>query len=269
MNGILDNIVTKTREDIAVRRRKVAGSDFKSFEEYHRPRRDFQKSLSDSRGGVSVIAEIKKASPSQGVIREDFQPVSIAETYCRNGASAISVLTDEPFFQGRLSYLQEVSAISNIPVLRKDFIVDFYQLEEARAWGADAVLLIVKITDGSLLYELHDAAVECGLQTLVECYDEADWERMDFERFSVAGVNNRNLDSFEVDVHRGISILAQAPEGVVRVSESGLNKPADLRTLHENGIHSALIGEHFMHAYDPGEELARFLNVFTDTGKGS
>lgn len=262
MANILNKIVEQTREDITKRRKKVGESDFDAFAEYHRTRRNFKDNLVRQTNGVSVIAEIKKASPSKGVIREDFNPVFLADAYQRNGASAISVLTDEPFFQGSLTYLQEVSAISGIPVLRKDFIIDFYQIKEARAWGADAILLIVKITDGQQLYELHDAAAECGLQTLVECYDEEDWGRLDFNRFSMVGVNNRNLASFEVDVHRGIELLQRSPEDVVRVSESGLHHPEDLLELSKNGIQSALIGEQFMRASDPGAELARFLNIF-------
>ncbi|MDG5766476.1 indole-3-glycerol phosphate synthase TrpC [Balneolales bacterium ANBcel1] len=261
MANILDKIVDQTREDIGRRRKKVAQHDFQSFAEYHRTRRDFGEALRDT-DHVSIIAEIKKASPSKGVIREDFSPVIHARDYLENGASAISVLTDEPFFQGTLSYLQEVSALSTVPVLRKDFIIDFYQIEEARAWGADAILLIVRITDGQQLYELHDAATECGLQVLVECYDEADFDRLDFGRCTMVGVNNRDLDTFRVDLHRGVSLLNRVPENIVRISESGLNQPSDLMYLHENGIHSALVGEHFMRQKDPGSELRRFLEIF-------
>ncbi|MEX0681804.1 MAG: indole-3-glycerol phosphate synthase TrpC [Balneolales bacterium] len=262
MSTILDNIVTRTLEDVTHRRKKHAASDFESFGEYHRPRRDFYNSLRQTKN-VSVIAELKKASPSKGVIRQDFNPIPIADSYQKNGASAISVLTDEPFFQGHIAHLLEVSTRVDIPVLRKDFIVDFYQIEEARAWGADAILLIVKITDGEQLYELHDAAVQCGLQTLVECYDMADWDRLDFNRFSAVGVNNRNLETFEVDVHRGIQMLEQAPDGVIRVSESGLHHPGDLLLLSNHGIHAALIGEHFMCSDNPGKELEKFTSVFT------
>ncbi len=257
MTDILEQIVERTRSDLARRKKKIPAGSLDSFGEYHRPRRNFAGALR-RHGGVSVIAEIKKASPSQGVIRHDFNPAVIARSYEKNGASAVSVLTDQPFFQGEQIHLQEVSAMVNIPVLRKDFIIDPYQIEEARAWGADAVLLIVKITEGDQLYELHDAAVACGLQTLVECYDHRDWERMDFHRFRIAGVNNRNLETFEVDQNRGISLLQTAPEGVVRVSESGIHDPGDLERLSHSGIHAALIGEHFMRAADPGRELARF-----------
>lgn len=254
-NKILDTIVVRTREDVAVRKRLVNERDLRSFDAYHHPRRDFGAALVTS-GSVSVIAEIKKASPSRGIIRSDFNAVSIARTYERHGASAVSVLTDEPFFQGSLSYLRDVSSVSAIPVLRKDFIMDPYQITEARAYGADAVLLIVRILDDSQLMELHAAAAEEGLQVLTECYDRQDWDRLDFDMITIAGVNNRNLDTFEVDLHRGVSLLATAPEGVVRVSESGLSTREDMAYLQKHGIHSALIGEHFMRAEDPGAELS-------------
>lgn len=253
--------MAQTREDLPGRKKKVAISDFPGFAEYHRTRRPFGNALRSS-NGISVIAEIKKASPSKGVIRDKFSPVDIAQSYQENGASALSVLTDEPFFKGSPAYLQEVSAIAKIPVLRKDFIIDFYQIEEARAWGADAVLLIVKITDGQQLYELYDAATETGLQVLIECYDEEDWNRLDFERFTIVGVNNRNLDTFEVDVVRGVKLLQNAPPGIIRVAESGLQHPEDLEMLVNHHIHSCLIGEHFMRADDPGAELARLIQPF-------
>ena len=156
-----------------------------------------------------------------------------------------------------------MSAITHLPLLRKDFIIDPYQITEARGWGADAVLLIVKILDKSQLFELHTAAREIDLQVLVECYDQEDWDRLDFDTFSIVGVNNRNLDTFKVDIHRGVSLLRNAPDGVIRVSESGLGHPDDLLFLKDNGIHSALIGEHFMRAENPGDELARFTKIFS------
>jgi indole-3-glycerol phosphate synthase len=252
---ILDSIVARTRQDLAARKRAVSTSDFSSMEAWNRPRRDFRAALHKP-GGVSVIAEIKKASPSKGVIREDFDPAGIARAYERNGASALSVLTDQPFFQGSLKYMDTVSSTSGIPVLRKDFIVDPYQISEARAFGADAVLLIVRILDDNQLGELHACAVETGLHVLTECYDHHDWDRLDFDMVTIAGVNNRDLDTFEVDLHRGVALLKQAPEGVLRVSESGISKPADMKFLREHGIHSALVGESFMRAEDPGKALS-------------
>ena len=261
MTGILEKIVNRTREHIAGQRRKVAAGDYSSFELYHEKRRDFGGALR-TEDRISIIAEVKKASPSKGVIREDFDPVALARSYEKGGAAALSVLTEPYFFMGDPQYLQQVRREVLLPCLRKDFIVDVYQLEQARALGADAVLLIVKITSGNELYELHNAARELGLQTLIECYDEVDWDRLDFSQMEIVGVNNRNLDTFEVDLHRGVSLLQTAPQGVVRVSESGLNRAEDLLLLRDRGIHSALIGEHFMRCDDPGAEVNRFLAPF-------
>lgn len=209
---------------------------------------------------MAVIAEIKKASPSKGVIREDFNPCKHAGQYEKGGASALSVLTDQPFFQGDLQYLKMVSRETSLPVLRKDFIVDFYQIREAVAFGADAVLLIASITDGSQLSELHHAAREAGLAALVECYSEEDTQKVDFGQVSLFGVNNRDLNTFKVDVHRGIKLLNMAPDGVIRVSESGLTTRDDLLLLKDNGVHAALIGEHFMRQDDPGKGLKEIID---------
>ncbi len=257
---ILDTIVARTRADLKVRKRTAKQQDFASFSEYHRPRRDFGAALFQP-DRVSVIAEIKKASPSQGVIRKDFFPAEIAESYQKHGAAALSVLTDGPFFQGSLMYLQEVSSVSGIPVLRKDFVIDPYQVSEARAWGADAILLIVRILDDTQMKELLAAAAEEGLQVLVECYGREDWDRVDFDLVSIVGVNNRDLGTFKVDLHQGVSLLSEAPDGVLRVSESGISSPDDLAYLKRHGIESALIGEHFMRAADPGLALAQLIET--------
>ncbi len=259
---ILEKITAQTKEDIARRKRKVSASDFRSFEGYGHPRKDFFTAVkrNDPEDPIRIIAEVKKASPSKGVIRADFNPLRHAEQYIENGASAISVLTDVPFFQGELAYMESIAGISPIPVLRKDFIVDFYQIEEARAHGADALLLIATILDPLQLRELHLATEEAGLQVLVECYDEADFAKVPFDIVRVFGVNNRDLNTFKVDVHRGISLLKKAPEGVALVSESGLSTPADLSLLKENGIDAALIGESFMKKDDPGKALREILS---------
>lgn len=258
MNNILDKITEKTAEDLAKRKKKVSLADFNSFEGFEKERVSFKKSLEDS-NTVSIIAEVKKASPSKGIIRPDFDPVDIALRYEDGGASAISILTDEPFFKGDLKYLEEISKRVKLPLLRKDFIIDPYQIKEAKAHGADAVLIIVAITEGDQLPELQYAAKEFGLDALVECYDRDDFDRLDFEQTEILGVNNRDLKTFEVDVHRGISILQQAPEDIILVSESGLSSGKDLALLKNEGIHSALIGEYFMREKDPGQALKDLL----------
>jgi indole-3-glycerol phosphate synthase len=258
---ILERIVVQTKEDISARRRKVAATDFASFPDYERKRKSLFSALKRSVDEpVRVIAEIKKASPSKGVIRTDFDPVNHAESYQTNGAAALSVLTDVPFFQGHPDFLLQVSRQARVPVLRKDFIVDPYQIEEARAIGADAVLLIATILSAAQLQELHHAASEIGLECLVECYAEDDFSRLDYDQVRIVGVNNRDLNTFVVDVHRGIELLTRVPADLVTVSESGLSSNDDLRLLKESGIDAALIGEFFMKHSDPGAALAKMLD---------
>ncbi|HCD52330.1 MAG TPA: indole-3-glycerol phosphate synthase TrpC [Balneolaceae bacterium] len=248
--NILEKIVEQTKLDLKKRKKNVHEYDLNSFEGYEKSRLDFKAALQSD--FVSIIAEVKKASPSKGIIREDFDPVSIAAKYQEGGASAISVLTDGPFFKGDLQYLSDISKNVTLPLLRKDFIVDPYQIKEAKAYGADAVLIIVAITEGEQLEELLAAAREFGLHALVECYDQQDFDRVNFDKVEILGVNNRDLKYFEVDVHRGISILKQSPESTILVSESGLSSPDDIAFLHKNGVHSALMGEHFMRQKEPG-----------------
>ncbi|MFA5668427.1 MAG: indole-3-glycerol phosphate synthase TrpC [Balneolaceae bacterium] len=258
MSTILDKIVAQTAEDLSKRKKKIASNDFNSFEGFEKERINFKTALTKS-DAVSIIAEVKKGSPSKGVIRQEFDPVKIAQQYEEGGASAISVLTDEPFFMGSLSYLEAISKRVELPLLRKDFIVDPYQIKEARAFGADAVLIIVAITDGNQLDELLAAAKEYELSALVECYDQDDFDRVDFNKVEILGVNNRDLKNFDVDVHRGISILKQAPEKTVLVSESGLSNGSDIALLQSKGIHSALIGESFMRQDNPGKAVSELL----------
>ena len=255
MANILDDIVEQTRLDIARRKKKVSITDFNGFEAYERERRDFKVALSED-GDVAIIAEIKKASPSKGEIRAYFNPAAIAESYEKGGAAALSVLTDGPFFKGKLSYLQQASETVQMPILRKDFIVDPYQIEEARAYGADAVLLIATILEGQQLAELHHAAEEAGLQCLVECYNDEDIKYVSFDDISIIGVNNRDLKAFEVDIHRGVDMLQSCPGHLAKVSESGLSSADDLFILYKAGIDAALIGEHFMRQDDPGQALS-------------
>lgn len=271
MATILEQIVEQTESDLRKRKRKVSFSDFDSFELFERERRPFADALKkEGSETVSIIAEIKKASPSKGVIRKDFDPRRIAGQYRDGGASALSVLTDEPAFHGSLDFLRIASEEVQIPVLRKDFIIDPYQVKEARAYGADAVLLIATITEGNQLNELLHAAAEFGLECLVECYSEEDFEQVNFKYVNILGVNNRDLKHFEVDLHRGIELLQKAPEGTILVSESGLSSAKDLKLLREEGIHAALIGEYFMRQPDPGKAVKIMLdelNKLTEEAK--
>jgi indole-3-glycerol phosphate synthase len=259
MSSILDEIVEKTKEDLERRRKKVHFSDFRSFDWYEDERRPFGASIANQ-PAVGVIAEVKKASPSKGVIRPDFDPVDIATQYDEHGAAAISVLTDEPFFQGEREFLSRIRPKVQAPLLRKDFIIDPYQVEEARAFGADAVLLIATITEGNQLEELLHATQEAGLEALVECYHEQELLNLPWKLVDIVGVNNRDLRSFKVDLHRGIEILKQAPPEVVRISESGLKSAEDLNQLYDAEIHGALIGESLMRKPKPGLALKQLLD---------
>ncbi|MDZ7680622.1 MAG: indole-3-glycerol phosphate synthase TrpC [Fodinibius sp.] len=256
MANILDEIVEQTQRDLTKRKRKVSLNDLESLELYEIPSKNFKEAL-QLEDDVAIIAEIKKASPSKGLIRKDFDPQKIAGQYQEGGASAISVLTDEPAFKGSLEYLEIASREVGIPMLRKDFVIDPYQLKEAKAYGADAVLLIATITDGHQLQELLHAAEEFGVQALVECYSEDDLQYVNFEQVDILGANNRDLQSFNVDLHRGIELLHKAPDGTVLVSESGLSKAKDLQLLYKESIAAALIGEHFMRQPDPGEAVKK------------
>lgn len=262
MADILKKITDQTFEDLKKRKREISFRDLESLRGYEKERLDFAGALKTN--SVSIISEIKKASPSKGIIRDDFDPKKIAEAYVENGASAISVLTDEPFFKGSLKYLETVSEDCPIPLLRKDFIIDPYQIKEAKAYGADAVLLIVTMYEGSQLSELLAAANEFELDALVECYEREEVENLEWKGIEILGVNNRDLKTFEVNLHRGIELLKLAPDEVVTVSESGIHNPDDLLKLYKNGIQSALIGEHFMKQPDIGAGLKSFLEEFEE-----
>lgn len=259
MATILEQIVEQTAADISKRKRSISYYDLGSLPDFERGRRSLHSALQNN-GPVSIIAEIKKASPSKGLIRKAFDPKQLAMQYRKGGAAALSVLTDEPAFRGSLEYLKIASNEVDIPLLRKDFIIDPYQIKEARAYGADAVLLIASITDGHQLQELHHAADEWGLECLVECYTEEDLQQVDFRQVRILGANNRDLHTFEVDVHRGIALLQSAPDNTVRVSESGLSSVDDLRLLYNEGIDAALIGEYFMRQPDPGKAVEALLD---------
>lgn len=264
MADILSEIEEKTRSDLKKRIREVSIAELESFPQFEKQRLDFKAALKND-GSVSIIAEIKKASPSKGEIRPDFDPTEIAKSYIDNRASAISVLTDSPFFKGDLKYLERIAEFSPVPLLRKDFIVEPYQVKEARAFGADAVLLIATMYSGSQLSELLATAKEFGLQALVECYHKEETEALNWSEIDILGVNNRDLKTFSVDLHRGVSLLGMAPEHVVTVSESGIHSPEDLVVLHKHGIDAALIGEYFMRQKNPGAAVKELLETFEES----
>ncbi|MDO8348301.1 MAG: indole-3-glycerol phosphate synthase TrpC [Rugosibacter sp.] len=208
---------------------------------------------------VAVIAEIKKASPSQGVIRADFRPAEIAADYAQHGAACLSVLTDRQFFQGAPEYLREARAACALPVLRKDFLVDPYQVHEARAMGADAILLIVAALSLAQMQEMEGIAQELGMAVLVESHDAAELDLALQLQTPLIGINNRNLRSFEVSLDTTLSQLHRIPPERIVVAESGISTPAAVATLHDAGVRTFLVGEAFMRAPSPGAELARLF----------
>ena len=220
--------------------------------------RDFFTPLAGP-GQPKLIAEVKKASPSAGVIRPDFDPVAIATTYAEHGASCISVLTDKPYFQGSLEYLRKVRRAVDLPLLRKDFILDRYQLAEARATGADAVLLIAECLDDCNLRKLHNECLELGLTPLVELYEPDNLTRVLEAGATLIGVNNRNLHTFEVDLDHTIRMRANIPDECLVVGESGIRTHADLERLAEAGVDAILVGESLMREPDVGTAVDRLL----------
>ena len=220
--------------------------------------RSFFRALDLGPDELAVIAEVKKASPSVGVILENFDPVIMAKCYDDGGANAISVLTDEQYFQGHLSYLARIRAETRIPLLRKDFIVDEIQIYESVVAGADAILLIVAALTQSELVHLLGVAEKCQLDVLVEVHDEAELERALETDARIIGVNNRNLKSFVVDLGTTARLSEEIPDGLIFISESGIKTPADARQVFEAGANGILVGESLMRADDPGEAIAAF-----------
>lgn len=252
MSDILDRIVATKRDEIAAAKGRVSEAELEK--RLGPPRRDFRAALV-SQPGVAVIAEVKKASPSAGVIRADFDPVAIARSYAENGAACISVLTDEQYFQGHLDYLTAVRAAVPVPVLRKDFLLDRYQLLEARAAGADCVLLIAEILPGESLPRLLREAGELGMQPLVELYDADNLPRVLDAGATLVGVNNRDLRTFKVRLEHTLDLAARMPAGVCLVSESGIRDAADVARLRAGGVKAILVGETLMRAPDVGAKL--------------
>jgi len=263
MSSILDIIVAGTRKRVTHQRLERPLSELESEEGFQREPIDWAERLRAP--GLSIIAEVKKASPTAGVIRTDFDPVALAAGYAAGGATAVSILTEEDHFQGSPAFIAEARREIDIPILRKDFIVDPWQIAEARALGADAVLLIATILDRSHADELLAACATYGLGALVECYDIREVDRIDMDRVDVVGVNSRDLHTFEVDLERAVEALVSLPSSVVRVAESGIRTAADGARLVQAGIDAALIGESFMRAPNPGDALARFLESVAQT----
>ena len=246
---ILDDILVKTRATIETDRAAVSAQELESLIADLPPCHDFHAAL-NAGDAVQVIAEVKKASPSAGLIRDDFDPVVIAQSYARAGAACISVLTDEPFFQGSLEYLRNVRQAVDVPLLRKDFIVDRYQLLQAREAGADCVLLIAECLAPGELKELHDQSLELGMQTLIELFDPGNLDAVIQTGTKLIGINNRNLHTFETNLRHTLDLRPQIPADRLVVGESGIRSHEDLLMLGRGGVKAVLVGESLMRQDD-------------------
>jgi indole-3-glycerol phosphate synthase len=258
MSSILDKIVATKWQEIAAAKSAVPLADLHDRVAGAPPVRDFVAALA-AEGPIKLIAEVKKASPSKGVIREDFHPVEIATAYAQHGATCLSVLTDRPYFQGSLDYLTRVRDAVGLPVLRKDFILDPYQLLEARAAGADAVLLIAECLDDDQLKLLYNEAVALGLTPLVELYETPNVPRVLNVGARLIGVNNRDLNTFEVDLDHTVRLREQIPADRLLVGESGIRTQADMQRLAAAGVDAVLVGESLMASEDIGAAVDSLL----------
>lgn len=262
MSDILNKIVEVKRQELAAARARRDGASMRRDAESLGGQRDFVGAMRAklAAGRAAVIAEVKKASPSKGVLRADFRPADIARSYERGGAACLSVLTDEPFFQGSAAFLEQARAACALPVIRKDFLIDPYQVDEARAMGADCVLLIVACLDQALMVDLEAQAQALGMAVLVEAHDGAELERALALKTPLIGINNRNLRSFEVTLDTTLGLLPRVPADRILVTESGILGRDDVRRMRDAQVNAFLVGEAFMRASDPGAALAALFD---------
>jgi indole-3-glycerol phosphate synthase len=258
MSDILRRIVAVKHEEIAEAKRHLGAVAMRREALAQPPVRDFVGALRAKIGAgqAAVIAEVKRASPSKGVLREHFVPAEIASSYARHGAACLSVLTDRQFFQGDGAYLQQARAACNLPALRKDFMVDAYQVDEARAWGADCILLIAACLDDAQMADLEAQALALGMAVLVEVHDADELDRALRLTTPLLGINNRNLKTFEVSLDVTLGLLPRVPAERLLVTESGILGRADVQRMRDAQVHAFLVGEAFMRADDPGAALA-------------
>jgi indole-3-glycerol phosphate synthase len=258
MSDILNKIVDVKREEIAAAQKKVPLAAMRADAESRVLTRDFEGAMRRkiAAGRSAVIAEIKKASPSKGLLRADFIPADIAQSYAEAGAACLSVLTDREFFQGQPDYLKQARASCDLPVLRKDFMIDAYQVYESRAMGADCILLIAACLDDAQMADLEKIARSLDMAVLVEVHDPAELDRALKLRTPLVGINNRNLRSFEVSLSATLDLVKELPADRLLVTESGIATAADVKTMRDAGVNAFLVGEAFMRADDPGEALA-------------
>ncbi len=260
---VLKKIIDRKVEEVSARKAQISIGDLRAQAAEADPVRGFVASLGSKvgQGQPAVIAEVKKASPSKGVIREQFDPAAIAESYEAGGAACLSVLTDVDFFQGADGYLGEAREACSLPVIRKDFTIDPYQIWEARALNADAVLLIVACLELPHLKELYSVAKEAGLDALIEVHDQQELDEALQLEPSLIGINNRDLHTFDTSLDTTLDLLEHIPEDIQVVTESGIHGPEDVARMRAAGVHTFLVGEAFMRAEDPGSELQRLFDA--------
>ena len=264
-SDILNKIVAVKHEEVAVAKKRLPFDAMRADAESRVLTRDFEGALRAkiAKGQAAVIAEVKKASPSKGVLRANFEPADIAQSYMEGdgkvSAACLSVLTDRQFFQGQPDYLKQARASTTLPVLRKDFMVDAYQIYESRAMGADAILLIAACLQDSQMADFEAIARSLDMAVLVEVHDGAELERALKLKTPLVGINNRNLRTFEVTLDTTLGMLKDVPADRLLVTESGILKPADVKTMRDAGVHAFLVGEAFMRADDPGLALAKLF----------
>ena len=245
MQNILEEILEVKKEEVKILHRDYSLSRFNDSEFYSRERLSLYESVKDDKN-ISIIAEIKKASPSKGIIREDFNHLQIADIYLNNEVNAISILTDINFFQGNINYLRDIAKIKSAPLLRKDFIIDEYQVIEAKSNGADAILLISEALSASQINELSHAAFETDLEVLLELHSGEQLSKIDFSLNKIIGINNRDLTTFYVDLKTTLSIAENIPDDIALISESGISRQDDLERLKDSPVDGILVGEHLM-----------------------
>ncbi|NOX49453.1 MAG: indole-3-glycerol phosphate synthase TrpC [Gammaproteobacteria bacterium] len=257
MSDILDKIIATKHEEVRQRQAAVSIEELRARAGDIESPRGFATALKNAvaSGKAGVIAEIKKASPSKGVIREHFDPVAIANSYANNGATCLSVLTDQQYFQGKDQFLVDARNAVSLPVIRKDFIVDEYQIYEARALGADCILLIMAVLDIMDLTVFNQTAKNIGLDVLIEVHNKSELQAALSQQPALIGINNRNLKTFETDLQNTLSLLEHIPQHITVVTESGISSNTDIQLMRKNGVHCFLVGEAFMRAPDPGQAL--------------
>ncbi len=256
--SILQKIVETKKEEVKILRAKYSLENFKDYEFFNANSISLKESLRrDDRLGI--IAEIKKASPSKGILKNDFDYLDIANIYMQNKVDAISILTDKKYFQGDIKFIADIAQLKTVPLLRKDFIIDEYQVFEAKAFGADAILLISEILSKNQINELTAVAKECSLEVLLEIHSEAQLGKINLSENDLIGVNNRDLDTFEINTGTSLRLAQLIPDDVLIISESGLNNYSDIIKIRSSKIKGVLVGEHFMKSEDIKEQLMEFI----------